>query len=733
MKNKIKKSTLSLLVFFLFTLISFFVLRINNFVGEQLTITIVDAVEKTVSEQSVIANSNIRSNEKLLQSLAKAIPVYDEDLEEISSFLAYQIQDLAFREIGYVNSLGLGINSKGDEIDFSKTEYFNSAIKNNGITYSTSYQTVYETQTLSFTAPIYENEEISGLLVAYFPVEELLINIEETFNSSEYAFIVDEEYRPVTSNMSARSEFGGFLSNDEVEYNNVSSFYEGIASSNESFYSFKYDEKNYFAITKLLEFNNWSLVVVVDEDQLAAEEKLASTLIIFATSLIFFVLVFFAWYLIFSHKRNLKKVQDVAYYDSLTGLRNINKFKIEALKLIEENPDKQFIIAKFDMENFKSINDLYSYEMGDNVIKSIAAVGHEITDPTHILVRLISDEFFVFAANGLLENLNRDKHLYIRRFLSKLPEFSNHKFKFRFGRYVIPSGEKNVNDIINKVTMAHNFAKKTMSDDVVDYDESFKERVLRQTEITNKMHNALITRQYKVYLQPKFDTQTEEIVGAEALVRWIEPDGNIIFPNDFIPLFELNGFILELDKYILDTVCSTIKKWLDLGKTCVPVSVNFSRIHITDPDFVDKVTKIVDKYEISHSFIEIELTETTLASAEEAQFRQVVRDLRESGFAVSVDDFGCGYSSLGMLKNYDFDTIKLDRSFFAEEDSENVDKANIVLGGIIDLIHTMDMKIVAEGVEYESQVNFLKQVSCNAIQGYYFAKPMPISEFEEKY
>ncbi len=220
------------------------------------------------------------------------------------------------------------------------------------------------------------------------------------------------------------------------------------------------------------------------------------------------------------------------------------------------------------------------------------------------------------------------------------------------------------------------------------------------------------------------------LIGAESLVRWIEADGSIIFPDEFIPLFEQNGFIVELDRYILEHTCISMKKWIDAGLGHLPISVNCSRLTIESSTFIEDTLETVDKYGIPHGLIEIEITESTTTKNEEV-LKVLFSKLRDLGFKISIDDFGSGYSSLSMLKNLKVDTLKMDRSFFIDESVGG--RADLLIDGVVKLSHNLDMYVVAEGIETKEQINKLQSMKCDAVQGYYYSKPISISEFEEKY
>ena len=242
------------------------------------------------------------------------------------------------------------------------------------------------------------------------------------------------------------------------------------------------------------------------------------------------------------------------------------------------------------------------------------------------------------------------------------------------------------------------------------------------------MPSALARHEFECYLQPKDGLRSRNIEGAEALIRWNSKDFGFISPGDFIPIAEKNGFVVELDFFILEEVCRTMRRWIDDGKKPVVISVNQSRLHLNYDDYIWRLREIVDKYDIPYEYIELELTESVFAENAE-KLLKVMHKLHEIGFKLSLDDFGSGYSSLNMLKDMPVDVVKIDKEFFS--DTMNSQKGRAVITTVVDLAKNLDMDVISEGVETREQVEFLTEIHCAMVQGYYFAKPLPISEFEK--
>lgn len=260
------------------------------------------------------------------------------------------------------------------------------------------------------------------------------------------------------------------------------------------------------------------------------------------------------------------------------------------------------------------------------------------------------------------------------------------------------------------------------------YNSKMHDQMIRKVEIENNMESALLNNEFTFYLQPKYAPNGQVMLGAEALVRWLEPSGNLIMPGEFIPIFEQNGFILKMDEYIFESVCKFLYQRIIENLPNVPISINISRLHLYQDDFIERYSKIKNKYSLPDKLVELEITENILLDNIE-RIRNIIIELQNNGFTCSIDDFGSGYSSLNSLKDLPFEVIKLDRLFLIN--SYDIQRSQEIIKAIVEMAKTINIKTVAEGVETPSQLEFLKMIDCDMIQGYIFSKPRPIKEFEQ--
>ncbi len=252
----------------------------------------------------------------------------------------------------------------------------------------------------------------------------------------------------------------------------------------------------------------------------------------------------------------------------------------------------------------------------------------------------------------------------------------------------------------------------------------------QKRKLSKELSNSIKNKEFIIYIQPKFDTQTSELVGAEALIRKKLPNGEILPPNKFVPLYEKYGVITKLDMYVLEEICKKQKEWRNKNLKLIPISINESRHHLKNSNHLQELNNIISKYDTNTNLIELEMTESTVVENMEIA-KQAEENVHKMGFIVSMDDFGTGYSAFNILKNIKIDVLKIDKSFF--DDMINNAKAQIIIETIVSMCKKLDIITVAEGIETKEQVEFLKKINCDRIQGYYFSKPIPIELFEKTY
>ncbi len=413
--------------------------------------------------------------------------------------------------------------------------------------------------------------------------------------------------------------------------------------------------------------------------------------------------------------------------DQLTGLLSIRKFSEIVDETLEKNEVDEYEVISLDIDMFKTINTHFSIEKGTNIIVTIGDVLKKVFANTEGKVsRRAVDQFLIFRPvneGGTIQQIYKADILPAVQ--ANLGE--KYKFSMSFGNAIAKAGETKGTSLIGQADNARAAGKTLHKTTFITFDEKMRKEYEEKIDITLRMEQALEDKEFVVEYQPKIDFNTLRIGGAEALVRWKPKDGRKMYPDAFIPVFEENGFIPELDLYVLDEVCKFIK--VNRDKIKIPrISVNFSAHTVLTDDIVDRALGILKNHEIEHELIELELTESAV-EIDSARFIDVVKDFKELGISISIDDFGAGVSSLNRISEIEADVLKLDKAFFGENSGEN--KSSVVVADVIHMAKHLNMKVVAEGVETADQSTWLKNIGCDYAQGYYFAKPMSVENFKE--
>jgi len=423
-------------------------------------------------------------------------------------------------------------------------------------------------------------------------------------------------------------------------------------------------------------------------------------------------------------KLNGVVVDYLATYDELTGIYNKQAFYAKTKEMLLDNPDKNFDLLRINIERFKVLNDLFGESTGDKLLRYIGKFLKEINLPLCVSGRLYADNFVVCYEAG-----KGDSRRMINTLQMVADSFAiNNRTILSFGLYRIDDKTLPVSVMCDRANMALWKAKGNFKNPYCEYDEKMRQQVLKEQKIINAMEMAIQNKEFTLYLQPKYDIEKGTIIGAEALVRWISRENGFISPGDFIPVFENNGFVYEVDKFIWEESCRYLRKWLDEGREVHPISVNVSRIDLYDPKLVKHLVDLREKYQLPSQYLELEITESAYTEDPE-QIITITRQLREAGFVILMDDFGTGYSSLNMLKDIQIDVLKLDMGFLKSSDYSA--KGGNILTAILKMAESLKMQTIAEGVETKEQVEFLKSIGCKYVQGFYYSKPLPVGEFEK--
>lgn len=430
--------------------------------------------------------------------------------------------------------------------------------------------------------------------------------------------------------------------------------------------------------------------------------------------------------------KDLEKIKTLSSTDALTGLLNQGTFVEKADSFIKEKIKKNAVALIYtDINNFSYVNENFGYEAGDRMLCDFAKAISKNNNTVKINCRIYSDYFLTVSTAAdkdiILEAVNNVTFAFIEQQKALYPA-SN--INLSTGIYFIEDENAGVSTFIENANLARKAAKLDRASSNYVYDEQLSEQRAKEQTAANDLHKAINTRELQLYLQPKFSLSQRKAVGAESLVRWVLPDGSKRYPNEFIPILERIGYIVELDYFIYEETLRYIKKWLKEGKTVEPISVNFARQHLKYTSFVNDVHNLTKKYKVPPEYIELEITESESIRDNE-NFIKTMEKFRKLGYTIDIDDFGTGYSSLSMLLDAPFDVIKIDKSFISKP---NMTERDIkYLATLVELIKSCGKDIIFEGVETEEQASYLFKCGCDKAQGFLFSRAISADEYEELY
>lgn len=479
----------------------------------------------------------------------------------------------------------------------------------------------------------------------------------------------------------------------------------------------------------ILQTYNWVLLTLVPANLITqnTDVYVTRTILITAITLVLSGGILIALNRMF--KGYNRRLERIAFVDELTGALSSAAFQMKCRVLMNDKTVGKLTVVAVNVKEFKLFNERFGSEVGDQLLRHMVQVFGRNIKEGELVSRSEGDNFFLCLMEedmgAIKERMDRMVKE-IRAFTAQLE--TPYHIVILWGGYLVENPEMDMNLIQDRAkTACQNAEGKTAAVDFF-YSSDITARLMRENELNGLFDDSLRNRDFQLYLQPKMETQTGRLAGAEALVRWVHPKQGMIYPSEFVPLFERNGNILQLDFYMFERVCTLIRSWIEAGRAPVPVSVNISRRHFREDGLVETLSAMARQYQIPDGLIEIEVTEDIFFDDNRIErVKQCIERMHEAGFLCSLDDFGAGYSALGLLKEFDVDAIKLDRKFFLDIGQEKAQQVAICL---MELAQKLGMKTVAEGIETQEQLEFLKRIRCDLIQGYIFSRPLSVPDFE---
>ncbi len=493
-------------------------------------------------------------------------------------------------------------------------------------------------------------------------------------------------------------------------------------------------EKYAMAIVKPHSECNILIVRIIPSNVLFAETGNILVFLTIASLIFFFAIIVVAYKFYKTLSASTEKVKSIAYGDPLTGGSNFAKFKEDAKEVLENSDDDEiYYLCCLDMVGFRYINDAFGYDVGDQILIEITENIEALMEDDELFARISGDKYIILTKRNLSDTANEPfLHKLAGRICTIQPLAKSHiRLEVQMGVYqILPEDikELSINAMHDRCLVAL-YSIDHSDTDAAMYDSTIHNEQIEKKNIESKMHEALQNGEFRVFVQPKYRTGNAKLAAGEALIRWVDPEKGMIPPIKFIPVFEQNRFVHDIDLYVMEVISRFIRMRLNDGLPVVPISLNISPVEMSMPNFKNAYIDIKEKYNIPDGLIELEFTEGIFFENEE-YFRELISDFQSHGFRCSIDDFGSGYSSLNILKNLPVDTLKLDRLFFKESDDTSRDRS--IVRSVVAMARSLNIMTVAEGVETLEVVDFLKLIGCTLIQGYVYARPMPLTEFEEK-
>lgn len=586
---------------------------------------------------------------------------------------------------------------------------------------------------LMFSVPVYHENEIVGALVASDDVDVFSDTIGENqiFSGSGTVHLVDSEGNFIlrADDSVVKEEKKTILEEPYISKDKINEIRDSLKSLKTIEFDFKYQKENYNVLLKPLKVNGWYIMCINSVEN--ANKNIYRMVkvvegFIAIIMVLFFICLFYVIEIIQKNNRQLKKY---AYFDELTEIYNRRRFD----ELVEEalKNHKKCAVVALNIRQFKFINEMFGKRQADKLLKYMAHILSISVGEGEYVCRESADAFYMF-----LKETNRS-HLENRltTIISKIvgaegANSANYHIRIRCGIAVSISGT-DLQSIMTQAMFALAESKENGQEDICFFDSELYKQEQMDHYIERYSYKALENNEFKLFLQPKMNLKDNTLVGAEALTRWIQHNGKVVYPNSFIPLFEANGFCSELDMYMFEKVCKQLRKWIDAGYEPIPISINQSKMTFYRKNYQEELCSILNKYKIPASLISLEILEGLAIDNIEELNKRLIK-LKEIGFKISMDDFGTGYSSLNTLAKLVIDEVKLDRGFLIEAAGKNGQKTQVIMEGVVSMAKKLSISTVIEGIETSEDARFVRQIGCDQGQGYFYRCPVNAEIFTEE-
>lgn len=709
--------------------------------------TMQEQVAAEAEEYKIRILKQLEADLQTLSSMAAVLKDV-EDMQKMSEYLDEANQSNAFLAMAYFKQDGEGVISTAgrrpmtdavlSDLTQEGQDGIRKALEGESSVSRLFMSNVSDNRVFAYSVPVYKEGQITGALTASDHIEifEDILTGNTVMSGGGYIHMLGSE--------------GNFLvrSSKSVVKKDLESIFDGPYLSGESRQetrealkeqksvtsSFRYEGKKYPFLLEPVGINGWYLFCVNTGDGISeniAASSLAIQVTFYAVLLMVLLLMLYGYHLLRRYNRNLVQL---AYHDPLTGAENLSCFR---RKLDREMQKGSGSVAAVSIQRFPFIKETFGNERAERLLYRTKTVIERHLKKEEFFCRDTEDRFYIFLTDTDKKILTSrmDRMLREIEHSSSIARTTDYQLKLYCGITFIDSLEENQREsgnLISRASLALERIIHTHVQTIRFFDTKMHQREKLEDYIEGHMEQALKDGEFRLFLQPKKNIQRGTLAGAEALVRWKKEDGRMIFPDQFIPLFENNGFCTVLDLYMVEQACRQIRSWMERGITPVPISVNQSKLLFYEPEYVQKLVDLTDRYQISPKMIILEILEgMALENVEE--LNKKVALLQEKGFRVSLDDFGSGYSSLNTLARLHINELKLDRGFLMNMSLEDQERGTLIIKKVIQMAKDLDISVVAEGVETPEDQELLRALQCDIGQGYLYSKPVEAEEFDEKF
>lgn len=708
----------------------FAVLLVMNYVQKLLYTDVQTSLTEVVTQNKDVITTRLNSEMNNLENMSSKVSTLmkeaggPESLEKVYNALTDENKDRFF----VADTAGIAYFNGGITLDISGRSYYRLALDGIQNISDKTISRLNGDEVFLVSMPIYYDGKISGTAHFHYSAEEMYKTCELSLYSSQgFMYIINSDgYVLIDSQKKAyNQESDNYYRMLFAQGNKQQSetLQQDIEMGKTGFMEITENNQKFFsAYTSIEGIHDWYLITSVNTEAISANANIVIKmlyLILFIVVLMFCLSMFY--FLNYKNKQQ-RKLLKAAFEDPLTKGNTFTKFIHDVAEIFQKNPKGHYALMCLDIDNFKYVNNYYGFDVGDNLLIKIYQNIQENLCNGETMARVSSDHFVVLIKNESAKRLNS---MVVKAKENDL----NLKIYFSVGVYEIDDTTESINLMMDKANAAARLSKSSIQKKVEYYTQDLNQQMLHSEFMKQRITKALANDEMVPYFQPKVDIRTRELTGAEALARWIDEDGNLIPPFEFISICEKTGMIIELDMMIFRKTLQFLKENRNSLKDFA-ISVNFSRTHLNDPHFPDKLQAMIHDYQVPPQLIEIELTESIMMDDHD-MVRDFAKQVHEIGFRIAMDDFGSGYSSLNMLKDIPIDILKIDQVFLRE--TEESEKQKIILANIAEMASQLAIGVVVEGVEYEAQVELMKSIGCMVAQGYYYARPMDKESFKKIY